>query len=121
MKKKKREPIMFLDDIIECVERIEEYTKKMTESEFASDEMTKDAVMRRIGIIGEAVKNLPASIRNNHKEIDWKKIAGMRDVLVHEYFGVASQRVWGAVKKDVPDLKVKISKILKDFKISKLV
>lgn len=118
--KKNRDYIMFLEDITDSIKMIEEYAKGHSLKSFSSDEKVKDAVMRRFEIIGEAVKHIPASVKKNHKEIDWKKIAGMRNVLIHEYFGVNTNRVWKTIKDDVPDLKKKISEILKEIRIQSL-
>jgi len=116
MKKKDRDYIIFLEDIFESAGRIEKYTKGFTKANLSKNQETQDAVIRRFEIIGEAVKNLPAGFKNNHKEIDWRKIAGMRNVLIHEYFGIHINRIWKTVKEDIPDLKSKISKILEESK-----
>lgn len=71
----------------------------------------QDAVLRRLEIIGEAVKNVDEDFRSRYPEIPWKKIAGLRDVLIHEYFGVSLKRVWRVIKIDLVDLKSKISRI----------
>jgi len=71
--------------------------------------------LRRLEVIGEAVKNLPLDFREKYPNIDWKKIAGLRDVLIHAYFGVSLERIWVIVKDDLPDLKKKIKKILDDM------
>lgn len=116
-----RDYTIFLEDIIESAELIKKYAKGYTKKRFSSDEKNKDAVIRRFEVIGEAVKHLPNSFRKKHKEVDWKKISGMRDVLIHEYFGVNIDKVWKTIKKDIPDLENKISKILAELKINKLI
>jgi len=80
-----------------------------------SSRQVQDAIVRRLEIIGEAVKSIDEYFRNKYPDIPWKKIAGMRDVVAHEYFGVKLERVWEVVKSDVPDLKKKILKIRKDL------
>lgn len=95
--KKNRDYVVFLEDIIDSVRMIEKYTKGYSQKSFSSDEKVKDAVIRIFEVIGEAVRHIPASIKKNHKEIDWKNIAGMRNVLIHEYFGVNTNRVWKTV------------------------
>lgn len=79
---------VYLDDILESISQIEKYTKKTTQSKFNKNMQLQDAVLRRLEIIGEAVKNIPENFRNLYLEIPWKKIAGMRDILIHEYSGV---------------------------------
>lgn len=115
--KKDRDYIMFLEDIADSVKLIEKYAKGYSKKKFSSNEQKQDAIIRRFEVIGEAVKHLPTSFKKKHKEIDWKKIAGMRDVLIHEYFGVNTDKIWKTIKEDIPDLKQKTQKILKDLKI----
>ncbi len=87
--KAKKDPKIFLKHILESIEQIEKNTKSFSEDEFSNSITIQDAVVRRLEIIGEAVKNLPRSFRNKNTKIPWKKIAGMRDVLIHEYFVVS--------------------------------
>ena len=110
--KKKSE--VFLKHILECIENIEEYKEGLSKEKFLRKVIIQDAIVRRLEIIGEAVKNLPKEFRNKHREIEWKKIAGLRDVLIHEYFGVDLDLTWDIVKEDLPDLKKKVKKILKE-------
>lgn len=78
-------------------------------------ETIQDAIVRRLEIIGEAVKNIPANFKKNHPDIDWKRIAGMRDIIVHEYFGIDLKLIYKIATKNIPDLKEKIQKILKEL------
>ena len=112
MKKSKRNYLIFLEDILDSAKQIEIYTNNLTKKNFTESVQVQDAVIRRLEVIGEAVKALPASFRKNHPEVQWKEIAGMRDILIHEYFGVNINRLWETVQKDIPDLKKKIKKIL---------
>ncbi len=104
---------VYLTDILDCIEKIEEYTYAINFFEFENDVKAQDAVMRRIEIIGEAVKNLPDEFRNKYPDIAWKQVAGMRDVLIHEYAGVILERVWNTVQEDIPLLKKYICLILR--------
>ena len=119
-KSQKREHIDYLIDVTEAVESIEKFIKGFNLKRFKEDEKTIFAVIRAFEVIGEAVKNISAKERNKHKEIPWKKMAGMRDKLMHEYFGVNVEVVWKTAKEDIPDLKSKISRISKELKKQRL-
>ena len=107
----KRDVAVYIEDILECIAKIEEYTKDITESSFYENTQVQDAVLRRLEIIGEAVKHVPQNIRDKYPEIPWKRVAGMRDILIHTYYGVNVKRVWQVVQKDIPGLKNNISKV----------
>lgn len=108
----KRDMRLYLVDIMDSIERIEEYTQAITGEDFFKDVKIQDAVMRRLEIIGEAVKNTPLDFKNKYPAVPWKRIAGLRDILIHEYFGVNLKRVWKIIKEDLPELKKQISEIL---------
>lgn len=111
----KKDPRIFIEHILECIERIEGYVKNVTKDEFLKSTQLQDAVIRRIEIIGEAVKNLPAEAKKKYPDIAWKDIAGMRDILIHGYFGVDLELTWKAAKENVRDLKKKILKVREDL------
>jgi uncharacterized protein with HEPN domain len=112
---KKRDIRLFLMDIIEAIENIMEYTHGMDYEDFIKDKKTMDAVIRNLEIVGEAVKSMPEEIKKDYPEVDWKEIAGMRDKLIHEYFGVSYQIVWETIKGDLPAFEYQIERILEDI------
>jgi len=91
----------YLEDIREALVRILEYTDGMVYESFIKDHKSQDAVVRNFEIIGEAVKNISDQYKNDHPEIPWKSMAGMRDKLIHHYFGVNFDVVWGVIKNDL--------------------
>jgi len=102
----------FLNHIAEAVRRTISYTEKMTYDEFLEDIKTQDAVIRNIEIIGEATKNLSGDMRDNYPEIPWKGLAGMRDKLIHQYFGVNFDIVWNVAKEELPEILLQIKAII---------
>ena len=106
----KRDIKLYLDDILESIQKIEDYTKDLTEEQFSRNTEVQDAVLRRLAIIGEAVKHTPEDLKSKHKQIPWKQIASARDVFVHEYFGIGMERIWKTVQQDLPELKRAIKK-----------
>ncbi len=105
---------MFLEDIVGSIAQIEQYTQGLSGEDFSQDRLVQDAVIRRLEIIGEAVKNLPEELRLKYPNVPWRQIAGLRNVLTHGYFGVNVERVWLVVEKDLPDFKVKIAQVLRE-------
>jgi len=104
---------IYLEDVLECIKNIEDYVKDYSYLEFSKNKMMRDAVIRNLEIIGEAVKNVPVEVRNKFPEIDWKKIAGLRDILIHAYSGINEQILWDIVENKIPTLKKQVKVILK--------
>jgi uncharacterized protein with HEPN domain len=109
---KKREYRDYLIDIATSINDIESFIEGMTYEDFLNDKMASNAVIRSLEVIGEATKNLPKAIRDRDTSIPWKKMAGMRDKIIHEYFGVNYETVWKTAKKILPGLKDKISHLI---------
>jgi len=108
----KRKPDVYLQDILESIEHIQQFLNGISEEEFYENVEKQDAVLRRLEIIGEAVKHLPDEIRENHPDVPWRQIAGMRDIIMHEYFGVTLEMIWVVSTEDILDLKENVEKIL---------
>ena len=101
----------YLKDILDAISDIEVFIANINEAEFYKNKEKKYAVVRALEIIGEAAKNLSKELREKHKEIPWKEIAGMRDKLIHSYFGIKWELVWETVKNKIPELKNQLLKI----------
>ncbi|MEK6824649.1 MAG: DUF86 domain-containing protein [Nanoarchaeota archaeon] len=109
----KKEPKIFLEHILENIGCIESFSIGVTEDKLAQNQKTQYAIVRAIEIIGEAVKNLPKEFTEEHAEIPWKDIVGMRDKIIHQYFDIDLDIVWQVMTVDLPDLKKKITFLLK--------
>jgi uncharacterized protein with HEPN domain len=108
----KKDPKIFIRHIIESIELIEDYAKQLNCPQFKKDQVLQDAIIRRLEIIGEATKNIPSLFRIEHSHIPWKQMAGIRDILIHEYFDVDLDLTWQVVQKELPALKENLARLL---------
>lgn len=108
----KREAKLYFDDIKDSILKIEKYTESLSYDDFVSDSMRIDAVIRNLSIIGEAVNNLSPEIKSKYPLIPWDEIIGMRNKVIHEYFGVDEDILWKTVKEDLPLFKEQIEEFL---------
>lgn len=106
----------YLEDILEAAGAAREFVAGMGKDELAKDRRTRDAVVRNLEIIGEAAKKLPVQTRRDHPEVEWKKITGLRDILVHDYFGIDIDIVWDVVQNKPPVLTEQVRRILNESK-----
>ena len=107
-----RDVRVFLEDIVTACERIDAYTRDLTFDSFSADPRTVDAVVRNLEVIGEAVKSVPPEVRQQMPDIEWQRIAGLRDILIHNYFGVDLVLVWDVVETKVPALQKRVREFL---------
>jgi len=110
----RHEDLPYLKHIWDAVSDIEDSIDGLSKEEFKKNKDVKDAAIRRLEIIGEAVKNISSELKGRHPEIEWPKIAGARDIMIHAYFMVDLDIVWDIARKDLPDLKKKIEAILEE-------
>jgi len=111
----KRDESFYLQHILDAIAKVEAYVQGVDEATFSNNTMVQDAVIRQIEIVGEATKQLSEELRGKYAHIPWPDIAGMRDKLIHGYFGVDIDKVWLTAKEDLPALKVELQKILAEI------
>jgi uncharacterized protein with HEPN domain len=105
---------LYLADICTSCDKVQRYTLNMTFEDFAIDERTYDAVVRNLQIIGEAVKQIPPEVREQYPAIEWRKIAGLRDILAHAYFSLENETLWDIVQNKVPELLKQMQRIVQE-------
>jgi uncharacterized protein with HEPN domain len=111
-----RKHSLFVEDILDSIVWIEQFTQDMNFEQFCADEKTKTAVIKKLEILGEATKNIPKAIRDKQKGLPWMDMAKMRDKLSHEYFGVRCDIVWKVIIEKLPGIKQGIEKLLNELK-----
>jgi uncharacterized protein with HEPN domain len=110
-----KDPIFFINHAKEAIKDIEDFSKGISKDDFLKDKKTQSATIRQIEIIGEAIKNLPDEFKEKYPEIRWRGIAGMRDKIIHHYFGIDVIKIWEVIEKDIPKLKEQINEILEEL------
>jgi uncharacterized protein with HEPN domain len=108
-----RDESVYLRHILDAIAKIESYLRGITETAFSGDSLIQDGVIRQLEIIGEAVKRIPERLRSQQPHTPWQDIAGIRDKLIHDYFGVDLEKVWLTAKDDLPGLKTAVTELLK--------
>ncbi len=112
----KRDNRLYIDDMIESINNIEEYITEIIKENFAKDKKTIDAVVRNLEVLGEAAKHIPENLKKEFPDIPWREIAGMRNKLIHEYFGIDIEILQKTVYESLPNLKAPLLKMLQELK-----
>jgi uncharacterized protein with HEPN domain len=113
MSEERREYLLFLEDILRSIEKIVRFSQGLTLEQLKANDMILDAVVRNFEIIGEAVKNVPKTVKEKYPDVEWKEAAGFRDVLIHDYFGIEIEAVWDTIKKNIRPFREHIEEVLK--------
>lgn len=111
----KKDPRVYLQDILDAIQRIRGY-RGLSEENFFKDFLLQDGIIRQISVIGEASSRLSLKLRQEHSEIPWKKIIGMRNIVVHDYSQIKLQRVWETVEEDLPELSKSVQAMIEEWK-----
>jgi uncharacterized protein with HEPN domain len=107
----KRDPELLIEDMLTAIRKIERYTSGMDETMFRRDERTIDAVVRNLEILGEATRQMPEGFEAQHPEVSWRQIAGLRNRIVHDYFGLDLEIIWEVVQHDLPQLQTLLEQL----------
>ena len=115
----KKSDLIFVEHVLESIEAIEEFSKEMTKEKLAVNRLNRNAIIRELEIIGEAVKNISDTTKERYKSVLWREIAGTRDKMIHHYFGIDLEIVWDIIKIELPILKKEMLKIKEEMIDSK--
>ena len=110
----KRDYKLFVKDILDAIEKIESFIKGMSFQEFVDDDKTASAVVRKLEVIGEASKNVPKFLKQQHGELPWSDMARMRDKVIHAYFGIDYEIIWKVIKEKLPQIKPFVATLLQE-------
>ncbi|MTW87784.1 DUF86 domain-containing protein [Virgibacillus dakarensis] len=110
-----REPRVFLEDILSAAVKVEKFTRGVSYDDFLDNDLVFDAVIKNILVIGEATKNIPVEIRKMNPQVEWRKMAGMRDMMIHGYFSINYRIVWDVVQNKIPTLRQQVEQLLKEI------
>lgn len=113
MSKEGRDYILFLEDILDAINKIETYSRNLSYEDFSANSMAIDAVIRNFEVIGEAAKNIPKRVRDRYPHVEWKEAVGFRNVLIHDYFGIDTEAVWDTIKNNIPPFKEHLEEVLR--------
>lgn len=106
---------LLIEDMLDSIARIEQYISGLDGETFLNDQKTADAVVRNLEVIGEAASRIPETTQSQYPAVEWRKIVGLRNRIVHEYFGVDLEIVWEILQKDLADLRLRLSQMLGDL------
>jgi uncharacterized protein with HEPN domain len=112
---KERSPKLFVSDILDCMKKILTYTSGLTFEKFEYDTMVVDAVIRNLEIIGEASRNIPEDLREKYSDISWKNMIGLRNIILHDYFGIDYDTIWKIITVNIPETMPKVERIYKEL------
>jgi uncharacterized protein with HEPN domain len=105
---------LYLDDILESSPRILEYSEHLHFKDFVGNKMAYDAILRNLEIIGEAAKNVPSPVRERYPKVEWRRIAGLRDVMAHTYYALDDETLWNIVQAQIPELREQVNEIIEN-------
>lgn len=111
----KRDPRLFMTDVLDAIEKIERYTAGLTFDQFEANEMVLDAVVRNLEIIGEATRYIPTTLRERYTQIEWSRVVGFRNIVIHAYFAVDVEIVWTIATQRLSELKAVLTEMLEDY------